>query len=383
MEQKKYKVLHLITRLIVGGAQDNTLITVRALDRSRYTVHLAANPDGDWCERAIECADAFFPLRQLRNPINPLRDFCTLAQMVMLMKRQNYDIVHTHSSKAGLLGCWAAKIARVPVVVHTIHGFPFHDFMPAWKRHFFIALERGNRATRDFVITLSERDRAEAARLDVSKWDKSKTIYSGIDYSVLEAQGSTKDVKQSLGIPGDWQVICMVARLDYLKAPQLLLEAFARISVKHPHTILLLAGDGDLRPALERQAQQLRLNDRIRLLGTRNDIPDLLRAADIFAISSLSEAMGRAMIEATLLGRAVIAPATGGIPEIIKEMETGLLFTPGNIDELADRLDYLLTNRSEQIRLGENARNANRQIFDASTMVQQIEAVYSELLALN
>ena len=138
----KAKILHLITRSVVGGAQDNTFSTAQRHDRRRFEVHLACNPDGEWIERAKGCADSFHPIRTLVTPIKPLQDLRAFVDVLRLLKRERFDLVHTHTAKAGFLGRLACWLARVPVVVHTYHAFPFHDFMPPWRHRLFLVLER-------------------------------------------------------------------------------------------------------------------------------------------------------------------------------------------------------------------------------------------------
>jgi glycosyltransferase involved in cell wall biosynthesis len=374
------KILHLITSFAVGGAQDNTLLTVEKHDRSRFDVHLASNPDGQWIDRACRAADTFHPLSNLVRPLNPARDSKALLDIIRLLFQERFDIVHTHSSKAGILGRWAAQIAKVPVVVHTIHGFPFHDFMPAWQRQLYINLERSARPCSNFIITLSELDRQEAAKLNILGMKNSRAVYTGIDFSKLDRPYNPQQTRQHLGIPEGWQTIVMVGRLDPQKAPYLLIEAFAKVVKQHPETLLMLVGDGELRPSLQTQAQELDIADKVKFLGTREDVPEILKVADIFSFSSLWEAMGRAMIEATLVGKPVVVPSTGGIPEIVHQNETGLLFPVGDIEQLAAHLIFLLQHPEERCRIGQNAKQLTRRLFDADYMVRQIEQIYDLLL---
>lgn len=178
---KKIKVLHIITRLVVGGAQDNTLLTIKNHDRTLYDISLASNPDGVWLDRAKDYSDRFYPINTLINPISPFQDWQTFWDIVTLIKKEKIDLVHTHSSKAGILGRLAANWCKVPVV-HTIHGFPFHDFMPSWQRQFYITLEKTIAQKTDFFITVCELNRKEALQLGIVREDNSQTIYSGIDF---------------------------------------------------------------------------------------------------------------------------------------------------------------------------------------------------------
>jgi glycosyltransferase involved in cell wall biosynthesis len=182
-------------------------------------------------------------------------------------------------------------------------------------------------------------------------------------------------------VPDDWQILITAGRLEPQKAPELLIESFRHVVSAYPKTLLLMAGDGELRSDVEKQIAHYNLQNHVRILGFRNDVPDLLRAADVFVFSSRWEAMGRAMVEAMLLGKPVVVPAIYGIPEIVRHNETGLLYEVGQVDQLTTQLKVALADKNEQQRLGQNARTLTRRLFDVRTMVEQIEQVYDELQA--
>jgi glycosyltransferase involved in cell wall biosynthesis len=374
------KILHLITHLGIGGAQDNTLLTVEKCDRARFDVHIASNPTGKWSDRAKKATEHFHSLPNLVYPIHPIKDVLCVFDLAKLFRQEKFDIVHTHSSKAGILGRWAARLAKVPVIIHTIHGFAFHDFMPAWQRQFFINLERAAKPCTDFFITVSELNRKEALTLNLIELENSQTVYSGINFYKLDRFSEPNQTRQELDIPKEFQVIVMVGRLDKQKAPNILIDAFAQVIQKCPKTFLLIVGDGELREYLEQKASQLNILQNIKFLGSREDVPDILKIADIFALSSLWEGLGRAMTEAMLVGKPVVVPNIYGIPEIVHHNETGLLYEAGDTKKLALNLIYLLQNSQERERLGKNAQKLTRKLFDGDLMVAQIEEIYQHLL---
>ncbi len=381
MNDSRIKVLHLITRLAIGGAQDNTLLTVEYHNRDLYTVHLAANSGGAWLNRAQEVADTFYPLPNLVRSVNPVKDLQTLLDIINLLRREQFDIVHTHSSKAGILGRIAARIVGVPVVVHTIHGFAFHDFMSPLKRQFYITLERSLRTFADFYITVCELNRTQAIELNLIDQEKSQTVYSGISFAKLDRPANPKTTRLELNIPEDWQTIVMVGRLDQQKAPYFLIDAFSQVLHKFPKTLLLLVGEGELQPQLEAKTQKLGIENQVKFLGSRENIPEILKIADIFALSSLWEGLGRAMTEAMLVGKPVVVPNIYGIPEIVKYEENGLLFPAEDTNQLAKHLIDLLQNYQKREYLGHNAKQLTRKLFDANIMVQKIEKIYEKLLS--
>jgi glycosyltransferase involved in cell wall biosynthesis len=370
------KVLHLITLSVLGGAQDNTFGTCELHDRRRYEVHLACNPDGQWVDRAREAVDVFHPLASLQTPPHPIKDLRTLWDMIRLLRRERFDVVHTHTAKAGFLGRLACWICRVPVVVHTYHAFPFHDYMSRGKNWLFRGMERLVRPMTSFIFTLSDLDRDKGQKLGILDRQHSATAYTGIDFAKLDAAAPRETTREKLGIAPDCPVVLQVGRMEAQKAPQLLVEAFAQVVREHPRALLLFAGDGELRPQVEAAIRAHDLGENVRILGFRKDIPDLLEAADIFAFSSLWEAMGRAMVEAMLVGRAVVVPAIYGIPEIVRHRKTGWLYEVGNVTKLAQGISHLLAHPDERAKLGCEARRLTRSLFDLERMVTKIEATY-------
>jgi len=186
---RKKKILHLITLSVVGGAQDNTFSTAELHDRRRYEVHLASNPTGHWVDRAIEAADVFHPVPALVTVPHPMKDLKAFFVIVRLLRREKFDLIHTHTAKAGFIGRLAAGLCRVPHVVHTYHAFPFHKFMSPWKRQFYMLLERLARPSTDFFITVSENTRQEGQELRVLDAKRSRTVYSGIDFCKTRSSG--------------------------------------------------------------------------------------------------------------------------------------------------------------------------------------------------
>lgn len=374
----KSKVLHLITLSVVGGAQDNTFGTCELHDRQRYEIHLACNPNGQWAQRAKSAVDDFHPLPSLQTPPHPWKDLKTLFAIIRLLRRERFDIVHTHTAKAGFLGRLACWFCRVPLVVHTYHAFPFHDYMSPTKNWLFRAMERLARFMTDYTLTLSELDRSKGHEYEILDPDRSATAYTGIDFTKLDAAATREMTRARLNIAPDRPVVLQVGRMEPQKAPVLLVEAFAQVLRRHPDALLLFAGDGELRPQVESAIVKHGLQRNVRILGFRDDIPDLLAAADLFAFSSLWEAMGRAMVEAMLMGRAVVVPAIYGIPEIVHHGKTGWLYEVGNVPQLASGISHLLENHEEREELGREAKNLTRKLFDLKHMVAKIERTYGE-----
>jgi glycosyltransferase involved in cell wall biosynthesis len=381
LSKKKLKVLHVITRLVVGGTQDNTFLTIKNFDRTLYHISLASNPDGVWLDQAKNYSDEFYPISSLVHAISPLNDFRAFWDIVKLIKKEKINLVHTHSSKAGILGRLAANYCQIPVV-HTIHGFSFHDFMPQWQRQIYITIEKLVAQKTDFFITVSELNRKQALQLGIVKENNSQTIYSGIDFDKLDRTFDSKSLKNELNISQDTKIITMVGRLSQQKAPYLLISAFDQVLKQHPNTVLLMVGSGKLEQSLKNQTKKLKITDKVKFLGTRDDVPSILYTTDIFALSSLWEGLGRAMTEAMLMGKPVVVPNICGIPEVVRHRETGLLFEAKNIEQLADNLIFLLNNPQDCDRIGKSAKALTRKLFNGQLMVKQIEIIYDKVLHL-
>lgn len=372
------KIAHVITRLIVGGAQDNTLLTVERHDREKYEVHVISNASGAWGDRAKEVADVYHDLPDLVNPISPVHDLRALVKLVAIMRRERYDIVHTHSSKAGVLGRIAARLAGVPCVVHTIHGFSFHPFMPRWKRTLFEGIERSLDQRTDATITVSEINRQEAISLGVIREVTSRTIYSGIDFSGLDAPFDEAGLREELNLPVGTPTVINVGRVDELKDPLGMIDAFALLLPHVPNAVLLMVGDGPLFQTLREKVAAEGLANHVRLLGSRADVAALLRLAHVFALSTKLEGLGRAMTEAMLVGVPPVVPNIYGIPEIVHHDQTGWLYAVSDMPALASGIVTLLQDPVQRTRLGAAAKALTRTTFGVNEMVRHIEALYDE-----
>lgn len=370
------KVLHLITHLGVGGAQDNTLSTVEHLDRTRYEVHLASAPGGDWEERGRSVSDRFFVVPHLVREIRPAGDARALGELVSLLRQEEYDIVHTHSSKAGVLGRVAARLAGVPIIVHTVHGFPFHPYMSPVVRSLFVMTEKWTARLCDKLIMVSELNRRDAVRLGIAPADKMVTIYSGIDLAVFSRPVDPHEKRQQLGLDSPGPVVGTVGRLADQKAPQNFVLAAQRVLRERPETQFVLVGDGPLRSEVEALIGPER---RIRLLGNRPDVPEILCTLNVFVLSSLWEGLGRALTEAMATGVPVVATSVDGVPELVQDGETGFLVPPQRPDLLAHQIIYLLDHPDVAQRLGAQARIRVSPQFDMQHMVSRIDLLYGEL----
>jgi glycosyltransferase involved in cell wall biosynthesis len=389
MEGKRLKVCHVITRLILGGAQENTLYTVELLQASgRFDATLvtgpALGPEGSLLERARRGSFKTVVLPQMRRAIHPTRDLSTYRALKRLFKRERYDIVHTHSSKAGILGRLAAHGARVPVVVHTVHGLPFHPYQPTFTHALYVRLERMAARRSDKIISVADAMTEQAVAAGVAARDKFTTIYSGMDLDLfLNAAAKRDEVRQRLGFGPDDLVVGKIARLFELKGHEYVFESFRRLASRFPTLKLMLVHDGVLRGEFERELARSGLLDRTVFTGIvpPDEIPGLIAAMDVLVHASLREGLARTLPQALAAGRPVVSFDVDGAREVVFDDKTGYLVAPKDVDGLTAALAKLLGDGALRRRLGAEGRRLVDPMFRKERMVEQIVALYDELLA--
>lgn len=387
---RKVKVLQLITHLGFGGASDNTLLTVEQLSRAHYEVHLAAGQDHmDWVEQGRRCADAFYLFPDLHRDPRPLADMRVLNKLTAFIKEQGYDIVHTHNATAGILGRLAARRARTPIVIHSMHLLSWQDASPqgaapwqkaaaAAKRQLYFQLERYAASLSDAVIMVCESNRQEAIAAGLAPPEKIATIYSGIDQTRFDVKVERAAKCRELGLDPRRPIVGMIGRLSAQKAPLDFVQAAKEALQARPDAQFIMVGDG---PLAAEVAQAVGDESRIKVLGYRDDVPELYTILDIFALSSLWEGLGRALTEAMIMGLPVAATAVNGIPELVKHQQTGLLSPPSQPARLAENIVWLLEHPADARRMGLRGQALVVPNFDARQMVHSIEALYARLLA--
>lgn len=365
------RVLHVITHLDRGGATDNTLLSVAGLDRSRYQVDLAAGP-GELEARARTAADRLVVVPALGRALRPARDL--RAAVALWRLAGGYDVVHTHTAKAGVLGRLAARARGVPVVVHTIHAFPVHDGMSPLRRRLLLSAERLAAACADRIIAVCQANAEEALALGIATAGQLRVVASGVPVAAVRA-GAGRRVRAELGIPAGAPVAGTVTRFMEQKAPADLVAAGRLVVAASPDAHLLVVGDGPLRAEVEAAAGG---QPRIHLLGYRDDVPDLLAAMDVLVFSSRWEGLGRALTEAVVAAKPVVATAVNGVPELVVEGVTGHLVPPGRPDLLADRVLWLLARPDRGAALGAAGAALAAGRFEVGEMLAGLDATYRE-----
>jgi len=374
-------VAHVITESHpFGGAQRNTLLTLQGLARRGYAVELACGPGGRLIPEAEAAGAVVHVVDALVRAPSPVQDARAFRALYALCLTRRWDVVHTHSTKAGLLGRLAAWCAGVPAIVHTVHGFPFARAR-GWRTRAWAAAERVVALATDRVVCVGELLRRQAAALGMAPTAKLVTVYSGLDFAACRPRRAPAEVRRALGLEAAWPVVGSVGYLVEAKAQHHLVEATALLRTRYPRIALVLCGEGPLRARLEQRSAELGVRAHVRLLGERDDVPDLLGAFDVYAMASVREGVGRALSEAMLAGLPVVTTDVAGVGELVAHEETGLLVPPRDPAALAAAIARLAEDRALAARLGAAARRRVEALMDAERMVDDLAALYERLLA--
>jgi glycosyltransferase involved in cell wall biosynthesis len=355
----------------------------------RYRVTLLCGvdegPEGNLHERARAAGVDLVLLPSLVRPIRPLVDLKAFGQLYRFIRRGRFDIVHTHSSKAGILGRIAARLAGVPIVIHTLHSLVFHEYQAAWKNRLYIRLKKFCAPLTDMLISVNDKTTQGALAAGIGKPAQYVTIYSGIEldpFLDVDRKLSVPEAKRRLGIPPDAPVVGKIARLFPLKGHDQFFDAAARIARVEPRTWFLLVGNGSLRAKLEERARELGIAERTLFAGLvpPEQVPDHLQAMDVVVHSSLREGIARVIPQAGAVAKPVVAFAMDGAPEVIRDGRSGYLVPPRDTAAMADRVLDLLASSERRLAFGRAGREFAAAHFRVELMIERINAVYDALL---
>ena len=383
--QRPLRVLHVITRMIVGGAQENTLLSCALMDPDHVMSTLITGIEtGVEGELLTESRSRGIPLviePRLVRRLSPWSDLVATYRLWRIMRGGRFDVVHTHTSKAGIVGRVAAWLAGVPVVVHTAHGWGFNPLQPRPLYWLYVWLERVCSGVSDIVVAVASTNRDDALALGIGRPEQYRLIRSGIELEAFrDVPISRTEARRVLGLPETEFVIGSVGRLGDQKAPLDLLHAFATVAAAHPQARLVFVGDGPLRGKLEEAITALGLTGRVLLTGLRRDVPELLRAFDVFALASRWEGLPRVFPQAMAAGLPIVATRVDGAPDAVIPGINGWLVPVGDLAAMSARLSELAADPELARRMG--AAGLERvEEFSAQTMVDALAALYTELAA--
>ena len=377
--QGPLRVAHLITRLEPGGAQRNTLHTVSHLDRGRFRPSLFCGAGGLLDREARESGVPVTFVEDLVGPVRPARDLRALAALTDELRRLRPQIVHTHSSKAGVLGRLAARRARVPVILHTVHGFGFTPAQSPARRALFLAAERlASRWTTHFIL-VSEANRRQGIELGLFHRSQTSLIRSGVALQRFrEARPDRQGLERGWGIPPDAPLVGMIGCLKPQKAPLDFVEVARRIAAEHEDAHFVLAGDGTLRDRIEGAAARAGLGGRFHVLGWRDDVDRILKSLQVLVHTARWEGLPRVFLEALSAGVPVVATRVDGATDVIRDGENGYLAEPGDVATLARRTCALLGDGDLRGRIASGGL-ADSEQFDIDHMVRLQEQLYLRL----
>ncbi len=382
---RSIRVLLVITGLATGGATNVVLDIARHLrSNPEFEVELITGPippgRNDVTHRAFEMGVPTRVVPSLVNRISPLANFKAVSDLYKLMVRGEYDIVHTHSSVAGIVGRFAALAAGIPVILHHVHGWAMHSGMSRWTKWIYVTLERICASFTDRIITVAEPDIRKGFSEGIGKQEKFTLIHNGIDLEKFRRRISEKKLRAELGLTPDSKVVGMVGRLDEQKNPMDLIRAAAIVVRAHPDVQFLVVGDGNLRPECERLIEELGLQGKFLLPGFRDDVARILPMVTITAMSSLWEGLPLAFMEAMSAGKPIVANDVDGARDVVKEGETGFLVPPQQPEMMAGRILELLDDEALCERMGSLARERSEN-YSLQKMIGSLDSLYKERFA--
>lgn len=338
------RLAHIVTKMELGGAQKNVLDILSLLDRTRYELFLVTSP-GLLSQEAgrIKGVRVFFSFFLTRLP-NPLYDCCAFVALFFFFRRHKIQVVHTHSSKAGIIGRWAAKCAGVRLIAHTVHGWGFRDYQKDFFNELYIFLERLTARVTNFLIVVTQSDLSRGLAHRIGSQEQYRLVPYGLSRDSLERDESREsELKDLLGLDGV-PVITMIACLKPQKNPLDFIKMAARLKNSLPGAKFLLVGDGVLRPLVEKEAHRMGLGESFFLLGWRRDIPSVLAVSDVLVLTSLWEGLPFALLEAMSFSKPVVAYDVCGLSELVRDGFNGFLVVPGDVEALSQRVLRLLTD---------------------------------------
>jgi len=382
------RVAHVITRMIIGGAQENTLFNCRDLvemfgDEVLLITGPALGPEGDLLEQARVGGIQIEIVPQLRRSIHPVLDWQSLRAIKRALKRFQPDVVHTHSAKGGLLGRMAAWKLKVPAVVHTVHGAPFHPYQSPLARRFFQTCERYAAKRCHALISVADAMTDLMVDAKIAASDKFVTIYSGMDVEpFLRSAELRKQTRAELGFEPDQVVVGKIARLFHLKGHEYLIAAASEVVRQHDQVRFLLVGDGILKGSLQKQIDAAGLTKHFCFTGLvpPSRIPALLSAMDLLVHVSLREGLARTLPQALISAKPVVCFDVDGGREVCIDNETGFLIPPKDVPSLATAITRLVADADLREKFGNRGREKFTEQFRHQNMTEVIRRLYEQLV---
>lgn len=376
------RICHVITKPELGGAQLSALNLISSLPKDSYQISVITSPKGVLSREFKNLAGVktyFSPF--LTRPLDPISDILALIHIYLIYRSNGFKIIHTHSSKAGIIGRWAALLARTPVILHTAHGWSFNEYQPVLIKRLYIFLERITAAFTTKIICVSKKDIQTGLKYKIAPEEKFELIKYGIPLNLFKNSVCDKEKKKKeLGIDNDYPVVGMISCLKPQKSPVDYVRACIEVYNKMPDINFLLIGDGALKHRCKSELRKSSLNGRFIFTGWRRDISDILDIIDVVVLTSKWEGLPIAIIEALSKGKPVVATDTGGVKELVKEGITGYITRLGDHKHTADRILSILKNKDFFLKMCGEAGKSIDGSFDVKAMAVNMDNLYRRLV---
>jgi len=380
------RIVHVITRLIVGGAQENTILTCDGLRELGHEVTLitgpTTGPEGSLVDRARGGGYEFVEIPELVRAVHPWRDLRAIRRLKREFLSRRPDVVHTHSSKAGIVGRYAACAARVPAVVHTIHGMSFNRTQSRPVRRLYAWLERRAARRSHAIVAVADAMIEQSVAAGVCSRETMRTVYSGMEVDLFDPNKHDRAaIRQAWGVGEDEIVVGSAARLFRKKGYEQLIPVMARAVKRNPRLKFVWIGDGAQRQDYEAELTRLNLAERTILTGLvrPEQIPELLAGCDLLAHTSQWEGLPRTVVQALLMRVPAVAFAIDGTPEVVLDGHTGRLAPLNNLDVFTDALLELAGDENQRRKMGAAGRRLCLERFNWRKMTADLDQMYREL----
>ena len=377
---RKSRIIHIQVLPILSGVQKSMLDIISRLDPNKYDITVLCQAEGELTQALKQKNIRFTTLSELKREINPYYDFLAFLKLYKLLRHGKYDLVHTHSSKPGIIGRLAAKAAGIKCIVHTVHGFAFHENSSKLQIFLVGIFEKLAGMVSHKVVFVNKKDRDIASKMKLVANHKMVIIHNGIDLSQFN---SGKGVKSGNGVKKNGAMVGMIARLWEQKAPQDYIASIPKVVDKIPDAKFLVIGNGPLEEELKEMSNRLGVSKNVLFLGWRQDIKDLLKIIDVVVLPSLWEGLPVSILEAMALSKPVVATNIKGNNELVVHGETGYLVEPGNPEEISSYVLKLLNDQPLAKKMGRLGYSRVKEKFALNKIVEQTSSLYENLLKSN
>lgn len=386
--KQKIRIAHLIARMVTGGAEENTALTVIGLNKEKYCIDLIVGDDfreDIFSDQKKKDLIRIIRIKGFKGQLNIFLDLLVFIKLILIFSKNRYHILHTHTTKAGILGRIAGNIARIPILICGLHGSAFNAFDSSFLNHLLIFLERISGRFTDAYISVSQNLSEKYQKEGIGQNSKYFTVLSGMNlerFKDIKNKIKRDQILQELGIDVDAFVVGTVGRLEKVKGQRYLIDALDRVKKSHPgeKVVLLVLGEGEEKRNLMEYAIRKDLKENVVFAGFRKDIEKIMGIMDIFALSSLREGLPRVLVQASAAGLPCIAFNVDGVSEIVRDGQNGYLVEVGQIQQLAEKITDYIKNPGLVTLHGENGKKFVEGQWSVQDMVEKTDQIYQMMI---